>query len=314
MRIKTIRDSSVEEINRSADAFINACGYEARACSLARRLVPRVNHRTSIAFKEWNADLSRPENETYLRNAGFELVESGGGESRTCADVLSGLIQQSEIRSIAIDISSMTRSWHGGLVRALRSTNRESELDTYFAYTPAMFSPPPKHGSINEVVAPVEGFASLVTPDLPIALIVGLGYEKDRAIGLQQLLDPKRTLVMTPRFRKRVDLFHSAVLKANRELLDAMPQALQFDYWIDEPSATFGQLASIVSGLVSNYRVVLASLGPKMFGLVCFLLATRLPQLSVWRVSSGIHGKPRQSRPDEKHPVVLKVTWLPEAP
>jgi hypothetical protein len=80
-------------------------------------------------------------------------------------------------------------------------------------------------------------------------LILGLGYEKDRALGLQQLLDPKKTLIMVPRFRTREDLFHDAVVNLNKDILNSTHRSAQFDYWIDEPSATFGELASIIAGL-----------------------------------------------------------------
>ena len=310
MRIKSIRDATLDEMNRYADTFFNACGYEARSCSLARQLKPSVANRLSLSFKEWKHELSRIENEQYLLKTGYRLIEAAGSDSSVGAKAIMELIDHSNNKSIAIDISSMTRTWHGGIVRALRSANRESDLETFFAYAPARFSPPPKHSPTNEVVAPVDGFASLVTPDLPIALILGLGYERDRALGLQQLLDPKKTVIMIPRFRSRKDLYYEEVLKANRDLLESVHRDLQYDYWIDEPSSAFGELASIVSGLISDYRVVLASLGPKIFGLECFLLATKMPHVSVWRASSGIHGKPRQSRADEHHPVVLNVVWM----
>jgi hypothetical protein len=312
MKIKSIRDSNVLEMNQRADMFINACGYEERACSLARQLGDSVKHRHSLAFSEWPQALSRGENEKFLSSAGFELNTLGGSDSSEVTNIITELIEEVDPRAIAIDISSMTRAWHGGVIRTLRSLERTTDLETFFAYTPAKFSRPPIKNAANEVVAPVEGFASLVTPDLPVALIVGLGYEKDRALGLQQLLDPKKTLIMVPRFRTREDLFHDAVVKANRDILESTHRSAQFDYWIDEPSATFGELASIIAGLTTDYRVVIASLGPKIFGLVCFLLATRFPEVSVWRVSNGVHGQPRQSFPDVKHSLMLSVTWSPD--
>ena len=189
-----------------------------------------MQNKISISFQEFASELSRPENERLLRVSGFQILGASGGDSSVVAGALSEFIANPEIRSIGIDISSMTRAWHGGIVRALRSGERASELHTFFGYVPATFTRPPGHAALNEVVAPVDGFASLVTPDLPIALIIGLGYEKDRALGLQQLLDPKRTVIMIPRFRTRIDQFHYAVLKANRELLESVPRDSHFEY------------------------------------------------------------------------------------
>ena len=67
---------------------------------------------------------------------------------------------------------------------------------------------------------------------------------------------------MVPRFRSRNDRFHPAVLQSNRDILARTPREFQVDYWLDEPTATFGALASLVSSLLPSYRIVLASIGP----------------------------------------------------
>src|SRR4029450_13259183 len=54
---------------------------------------------------------------------------------------------------------------------------------------------PPSEYPANRVVAPVAGFAGNTLPDRPTALILGLGYEKDRAIGLKDHLDPQLTIL-----------------------------------------------------------------------------------------------------------------------
>ena len=160
----------------------------------------------------------------------------------------------------------------------------------------------------NEFVAPVYGFASLATPDLPVAAIMGLGYEKERALGVQQLLDPQQTMLLVPRSSER-DPFYAEVLHSNRDILSRTPQESVFEYSLSDPAATFARLASVVAGLRETYRVVLISLGPKILGLLCFLLATRFPDVSVWRVSSGVHGRPRDAFADLGRVVVMSTMW-----
>jgi hypothetical protein len=142
MKIKSIRDSSVVEMNKRADMFINACGYEARACSLTRQLGSDIRHRYALAFAEWPQALSRTENEAFLTGAGFKLTRTAGNDSTEITKIVTSLIEEVDAKSIGIDISSMTRAWHGGVVRALRSLERTSDLETFFAYTPARFFPP----------------------------------------------------------------------------------------------------------------------------------------------------------------------------
>jgi len=313
VHITALRDSTIGELNSRASVFIAACGYEARSSALVSRIDLSRGTRVALCFTEWKSELSRRKNEDVFRNANFIMKEVSGRDSSAIAQlVLDAIGGDTPDTALAIDVSAMTRAWHGAIIRTLRSVNVERDIEAYFAYVPARFSKPPGHNPSYEIVAPVEGFASLSPPDLPVAAIIGLGYERERALGLQQLLDPKRTILMVPRFRSRNDRFYTEVLKSNRDILARTPREFQVDYWLDEPAATFGALASLVSKLIPSYRVVLASIGPKMLGILCFLVAAQFPQVSVWRASSGVHAHPRESFGDVDHAIVLSTTWSPD--
>lgn len=313
MYIDTLRDSSIQELNQRATGVIAACGYESRASAITKYVTPHLRKRIAVCFSEWPKELSRTSNERAFREAGFTLETVDGNDSDGMLGVFTRTMLSSPGEaSIAIDVSSMTRAWHGSIVRALKALDSHQRVETFFTYTPARFSSPPRHTPLYEVVAPVSGFASLSPPDLPIAAVIGLGYEKERALGLQQLLDPKRTILLIPRFRTRLDEYYPEVLRSNKDIRRRTPTELQFEYWLDEPSSTFGLLSSLVSSLLPSYRIVLASIGPKMLGILFFLLTAKFPQVSVWRASSGVHGRPRQSVGDLKHTVVLSVTWSPD--
>lgn len=310
MEIVNLRDSSLDELNIRCETVVSACGYEARSSALVGKLSNQIRNRVAISFTECPNALSRKSNDQQFAQNRFSFEEASGNDGTRVGDVLLSAIEAtSHQRALAIDISCMTRAWHAGIVRTLRTAEISRPLEVLFAYVPAQFSNPPGHTSAYEIVAPAEGFASLSPPDLPVATIIGLGYEREKALGLQQLLDPKRTILLTPRFRSREDRFYSAVIKSNSDILARTSREWQFDYWIDEPHSTFGLLARLVAHLLPSYRVVLASLGPKLLGVLCFLVATKFPQVSVWRASSGAHGKPRQSYADAAHTVILSTSW-----
>lgn len=312
MQLTALQDSNLSELNARANCFIAACGYEARSSLLASRLDGRIGGRLALCFTEWADALSRKKNEDVFRSVGFGLKEISASNYGMLAQIILDAAGQAETKTpLAFDISSMNRAWHGTIIRTLKTANSKSSFETFFAYVPAKFSNPPRVNPAYEIVAPVEGFASLSPPDLPIAAIIGIGYEKDRALGLQQLLDPKRTILMIPRFRSRPDRFYAEVLRSNRDLLARTPRELQFEYWLDEPASTFGALASLVSKLLPSYRIVLASIGPKMLSILCFLVAVQFPQVSVWRASSGAQAIPREVYGDADHTIVLKTTWSP---
>ncbi len=312
MRLKSVRASSLTELNERASVFLAACGYEHRSSSIGR-LVTTPRQKIALCFKEWPDALARHANEAVFRTAGFQLVQVGGNEADRVQKVVAGARESSSDSAVAFafDVSSMTRAWHGAIVRQLRTMNSARDIETFFAYVPAKFKRPSRRVTSNEFVEPVDGFAALRTPELPVAAVIGLGYEKERALGVHQFLDPERTVLMLPKTGPR-DLFYNEVRKNNRVILRTTPLEDVFEYSLGDPAGAFSTLASTVSGLRESYRVVLVSLGPKIFGVLCFLLASRFSDVSVWRVSSGVHGKPRDAFADQKRVTVLHAVWAPE--
>jgi hypothetical protein len=314
MRIRSVVQISREQALSPFGALIVACGYEHRSQGVAS-LFPRVaGLRYALCFREFPDAIARHDNENFFRKRGFALREVSSNDPALVQKIIDSSIKAlpEEDAHLIVDISTMTRTWHGAIVHQLRMADYGKPISTTFAYVPSMFRMPPKLTVANEFVGPVDGFAALSTPELPVAAIIGLGYERGGALGLQQLLDPARTILFKPNDGGN-DRYHSQIIKSNREILERTLLDDQFDYQLLEPGATFAGLASLVGGLRHTYRVVLTSLGPKVFGLISFLLATQFNDVSVWRVSSGIHGKPRDAMPDIDRAVFLKVTWAPES-
>jgi hypothetical protein len=312
MQIRSVKECSFEDLQARTEALIVACGYEHRSQGITSALRDLPKYKHALCFREHAMAIARPENEAFFRQRGFALHNVGTEETEAVRQITQGALSQAvEVnKGVAFDISTMTRSWHGAIIRQLRLARLSTEVETFFAYTPAAFVSPLPAGVLNEFVAPVTGFSSLSTPDKPVAAIIGLGYEKDGALGLQQLLDPALTVVLMPNSGAD-DRYYPVVRRNNRDLLERTHEEWVFEYSIEHPASTFATLASIIGGIRESYRIVLASLGPKIFGLVCFLLATKFPDISVWRISSGVHSRPRDSEPDLTRAVVLDVTWAP---
>lgn len=311
MRLKRLKDGQFDSIRLRTQSIVAACGYETRSSAIAKLVTDSMETRVVIQFSEWEEALARPNNNLLFESAAFEPFTASGSDASAITPALRQAVSRLVPPAVlAFDISSMTRAWHGGIIRFLQNLQLSYELEVNFIYIPGKFQPPPRKSPPNEVVAPVDGFASLAPPDLPIAAIIGLGYERERALGLQQLLDPQKTVLLVPRSWER-DPFYPRVIESNKDLIDRTSPDWIFEYPVLQPAATFQLLRSIVGGLQDNYRVVLTSLGPKIFGINCFLLATIDPRVSVWRVSAGIHGAPRDTRPDTGNIITLTTTWLP---
>ena len=315
MPLKQMFDSSLLELNDRSVAFVGACGYQKRSSALAPHLAPQVAFRRALAFLEHADVLSRKHNEKECEQYGIVLVPSSGGDTHAVNAALHTTLELMKDKqgALAFDISSMTRDWHGAIMRSLIRESFSRPIEAFFVYVPGQFQPPSSNNSYNEIVRPIDGFASLASPNLPAALILGLGYDPERALGLEELLDPKRTALMLPlAVSKDEDPFYREVVKNNSDIIDLVDSDWIVEYPLREPTACFGVLESLCSGLLADYRVVLASLGPKLFGLLCFLVAAKQPAISVWRVSSGMYGEPRDVLPNLDGIVVLRTLWGPE--
>src|SRR5689334_22938802 len=186
MRLRSVRASSLSQLNERARAFVAACGYEDRSSAVSR-FVTGPERRVALGFAEWPDALARQKNEREFVERGFKIHSVGGNEPRKVQEIIYSVANSvfPNGNAIAFDISSMTRAWHGAIIRELRAMDTNHEVETFFAYVPAIFNKPETQSMPNEFVAPVDGFAALRPPDLPIAAVIGLGYERGRALGLQ---------------------------------------------------------------------------------------------------------------------------------
>lgn len=199
---------------------------------------------------------------------------------------------------IFVDYTCMTRSWYAGIIEAVRSVETKKPIQCIFGYSPAVFSNPPEP-SANAIVEPIAGFCSLDVPEKPTALIIGLGYERSRALGLIEYIDPAVFFVfytdpvLDPQFRDVVLANNAPVFAKLKK--DAEERV--FTHPLNDLQRTSNILASLCAGLREDHRVILAPLGVKPFSLLCLLMAVRFRDIDVWRVSPGTKAPPQDRKP-----------------
>lgn len=311
MKFVGLFNSTPQEATRKATALVGVSGYESRSSGCLDLLHDFKGRGYAWAFQEEPLTLSRPSNDQRFRDRGFQ-IDTLPRDSQESAERLMQQILTAPggaPSSIVIDVSSMSRRWHAGIVRYLRLLELAEPLTVYFVYVPAVFAPPPSDVPPSEVAVPIRGFSGLAFPDRPVALLLGLGYEAERALGLRELLDPFLTVTMIP---SSTDArYIEQVLASNREVLEAAQDDWRFRYALADPAGTFLTLESITSGLLNDFRVVATSLGPKLFGLLCLLAGSRRPELSVWWVSAGSQLVPRDVAADTDRAIVCRTEWEP---
>jgi len=315
MRIEKIDQPAAGDlITGEEDLILVASGYESRSRYIAELTKDTINDKTlkhSWAFVEHSNTETRKVNDRLLKSLNYRSTSLKEGALGAASSLFIDDIAQlpSKPLHVLIDISSMTRAWYGGIVRALMQLQHSSTIATRFVYVPAEYSDPPANYPPNEVLAPVPGFTSLSLPDKPTALIIGLGYDPDRALGLNDHLDPQMTLLFhadpgsDPRYARKV-------VDVNKGLIEIVGRHRLFSYPLDDSVAIYKLLESASRGLLRDWRLVLCSLGPKPFGLICFLLAAYYEEISIWRVSAGAREAPVDRKP-KSNPILLDVEWAP---
>jgi hypothetical protein len=268
------------------DIFVGASGYESRATHAISRIPTRdIPAKVAFGFED-RITPQREDNDKAFDRLGVRIVSAKGDLVTPIRDEVRGLITdcKGETPRLFVDYASMTRCWYAGIIEAIRGLETKERVECMFSYSPAIFSEPAETAP-NSVVGPIPGFCSLDVPDKPSALVIGLGYERERALGLLEYIDPAVAFAFytDPALDSK---FRDAVLANNAGLLRSLPKDRLYPHPLNDLQRTGNVLLSLCGGLREDYRIVLAPLGVKPFSLLCLLLAARFRDLDVWRVSA----------------------------
>lgn len=306
--VETCQIEEGDLANVNFDIYIGASGYESRATHSLKKLnIGAIPVKWAFGFKD-RVTTQRVANDQDFDLHDISIFESEGDSGDRMTNELKALLHNIKATSvkIAIDYSSMTRAWYAGLIKAMCEVEIEASVDCYFIYSPALFSPP-LSVSPNATVAPIDQFCGLDMPDRPTALILGLGYERERALGVLEYIDPAVAFAFytDPAIDNR---YRNKVLSNNSILLKQIPPDNVYKHPFLDLQRTTNLLTSLYSGLRQDYRIVLAPLGIKPFSLLCMLLASRFHDVDVWRITGGIKA-PAQDRKPIGSVLTLKTTF-----
>jgi hypothetical protein len=269
------------------DLVIGVSGYERRSPYLVERMKLGNEIKVVLAFEERKDEMNRPDNDRIFQDLGFRFIHESGD---SCPDMgrIFSLIPQvtGDSVTLLVDYSCMTKLWYSSVINHLITSQLPfRKVSVLFSYTTSEFVEPKKPKPLK--VAEPLGCAHMgLAPGKPLALVMGLGYEKQRAEFLKKSVDPDTTYcfyadpVQDERYIEKVYL-------NNFKLIDSLHKDHVFPYPIRDMDRTDQLLTSLCLDLRMKYRIILAPLGPKPFALISMLLAARYPDIEVWRVSAG---------------------------
>jgi hypothetical protein len=186
--------------------------------------------------------------------------------------------------SILFDISSMPRSVIATVMATIEDFTSTHSVEMTVAYCLAKYTPPVDHNLANKTVRPVHpsftGFS--IDASLPVAAIVGLGYEKGKALGAVEYIQSTDWWVFVPTSEETKYL--KKVEQHNQTILNVVGAERRFEYSVHSPLLTVSHLDSLVSGLKETHKPVFLPFGPKIFFFCSLLVALVHRRCAVWHV------------------------------
>ncbi len=293
------------------DLFIAASGYEKRCttCFLQNNISARK--KIAFAFTEKITELHRKENDKFFLTENFEFINLSGEDPIPVFHFFHSFFDSTEndAVNILIDISCMTKTWYAAIIQFLSEYENDLTcISVYFYYTPAEFSLPRRMKPVKTAHSIVQKDKVYTSTEKPLALIINLGIEPEKAEFIINKLNPSQLILMyaDPSFDKR---YVEEILKRNRKIIDKIEIRNFINYPVNNVKVIYEILNNICIILRLNFNVIIVPLGPKIFTLISLLLVSRYPDIDVWRVSSG-GGDPVYDRQPLPHPLVYKISFV----
>lgn len=285
MELDTTVQTSINELHaQTFDLLIAASGYETRSVFLSQKILSsKVKRKVVLAFQERRGEISRPDNDIIFKQLGFEFVDASVSSDIEIKRVLNNFCatHNSGEANVLIDYSSMPKFWYEAVIQYfIENEPFTKKINVWFSYTPSEYAES-KHVRNRYFLDKLPGDLSAK----PKALIIGLGYEKGRAEELASRLksDATYSFYSDPAVDPR---FVEELIENNKEILTRLDDGKIITYPIQDLNYINSSLTHLCVDLRLKYQIVLASIGPKPFTLMCFLLNARYPDIKVWRFSS----------------------------
>jgi hypothetical protein len=268
------------------DIALAAVGYETRSRYVFETRPLNSKIKAGAAFDVQQV-LAFDDNLAWYRSNGFivDVVTDSEYAAWFQSSVEKADSPKDSLR-VVVDISSLSRVRIADIISVARRFAGTVKLIIDFVYSLALFTPPPTGESSNSHVGPVTNdFAGWWSdPDRRLSVVVGVGYEQDKALGAVEYLEAQDIWVFEP--RSVIEQYTVALQTANATLMSMTDPNHRFTYRVQDPLDCFSRMQSLVQGLIVTNNVVLLPFGPKLIVLCSLIVAARDKRVAVWRVSA----------------------------
>jgi hypothetical protein len=314
MEFQSAKQISPENLQSTEyDIFILAAGYEQRSIFLPLNYSINAKLKIALAFEEKPKELNRKSNDIYLIEKGFKLITLSGDEILDPEKYFSDFFKEKSIEhlNILVDYSSMTKVWYANILNYLiGSTKGPNNVTVHFSYTPALYNELKKSGPVKYNTPISHSYKKDLPSSKQIALIIGLGLNNSSAEFIRKSLNPTLTVLFYADPTNDLK-YVKKVLKCNQELVEQTEVRNLINFPLNELDKTNEILTNLCLGLRVNYNVVIAPVGPKVFSFLALLLASKYPDITVLRLSSGANATAYDRMPSSE-PLIYSVEFVNE--
>lgn len=300
LKTKQVNINVLESISEF-DLLITASGYESRASFFIEN-IKNISFKKKLAFgfNEYSDNKVRLKNDEIFKHFNFLFFYESTNSSKNLIAYLNETILKFKSKSlkIVIDYSCMSRVWYASILSYFKNISEKNncKIELYFSYSPALFVQPPASSVKNTIVGPIDGFSNIYIPLKTVALIIGLGFEKERAYGLSEYFNAISYYFYGDESYNSE--YSKVVNEKNKKLLDnSIPDNI-FKYPINDLNYTETMLIDLCNSLSNNHKIILAPCGPKIFTLICLIVSMKLKDIDVWRISPGSFAHPFDKKPN----------------
>lgn len=200
--------------------------------------------------------------------------------------VAKDIKKANEPLKIMVDVSCISRPSIAEVFAGLIVIAQTRDIQLHVAYSLAVYGPSPLvWAAPNRTICPVHPAFSGWTSEgasAPLDVVVGLGYERGKALGAVEYLEPRNRWICVPQSPEAAYL--AEVKRHNKNLIDNSKDRAAY-YQVLSPVDTYFSLRSLVEGIARSARPVLLPFGPKLFFAVNLLVAMTVEEAAVWHVS-----------------------------
>lgn len=199
--------------------------------------------------------------------------------------IKSELSHISKPYKVILDISCLPRAIMAEILSIFSNLKSEHRIEVIVLYSLAEFTLPNTSSLANESIEPVhKDFAGWSSPETkPTSLILGLGYEPNKAEGASEYFEPSDQWIFIP--NSPIPEFLGQVHQNNENLIRKTDEDRMIEYNVADPEITYGQIELVISSLIRESNPVLLPFGPKIFFFLCLVQCLTHPELGVWRVT-----------------------------